>query len=577
MTLIEVLMAVVILLVGVYTVAGVFPLLQRQIVREGQREQGARAAESAIAEWKAAPEGIPLWTTESPSLATGALMYRTGEVSCVSDNEPAGCTFLPRDPTEAVPGAEVDPVRNPLKDLRDVIGERVKIQAPTAPLPGLPTLAPYLLRLGPADPTTIAVWERLEYSPGVRGALQPGQFAVDPTTGDVQTVPLPGTTDASGNGFIDVDYCWIDTVPSLGLANMTYGFQGEVVQVTTSFGIASGRVAPLRNGYGGSIVPGTMRVWGLRPFTQVAWGATPAPGEYAVSPPGSTAEPLGAVLYFNVADAGRVVDVSYRRRDWSILSEDHTVPSYEPHGVRLEAAPLWVPDPANPIPEKDSLYPASGGVLVAAFDMTDGTYLTDRVELSGQGDALYERGQVTLGPSRAGHRIRFFYRARDNRAKQVICAGRSYVPLGDSAMPLLSHAVPPGGVEPAALDQARGYVLRPASALPPIPGVSSNAWVLLFRPSEAGKAVVVTYTTPDSSGRPVKRRWFAQVRTEGINHAGSVWHPAVLGPAQPAAPLTLWAINSVNGASVKVRVWWTDDKGRYQRADADGFLAPADV
>ncbi len=590
LTLIEVLLVVAILLIGVYTVAAVFPLLQRQINRQGQLSQAAQMSQAKLTDWFAGTQNALLGIVESPSVVTGSAVYRTGSVSPNSDDPNTGYEFVPTDPLAGIP---VDPtappswapaVRNAIKDLRDVIGEQAVIAPPTAALPGFPTLCAYLLRMGPAQPETITVWERVEYTRGRLGALAPGQFAVDPTTGDIETNPLPGTVDSAGNGFIVADYTWMDTSGALGIPNMSYGFQDEVIPVSVTFGLATGRPAPLAMGYGGSISPGATTVWGLRPFLRDAQGNNNGvidPGEYDLSPTPPAVDPLGIVIYFNTLDAGRTVQVSYRVRDWSILWEDHTVPLFEPFGIRLSSIPLWVPDPGNPIPEKDDLFGGTGGVgeLVAAYDMTVGAYLTDQGMLApppGDEDRLYERGQVTLPSSLAGHKLRFYYRARDNQAVQFICAQHSYVPLGNPGSPLVSHMIPPGGVEPLDLDEGRGYVLQQAGNVPALgvdPTISPQAWVLLFAPSEAGKTVAITYTHPDASGAPVREHTFADISTVGITYQNATWHYAVLGPRHPSTPLTLWAINSVNGVSVKARIWWTDDKGRYMYVDADGLAS----
>lgn len=335
-TLVEVLVAIIILLIGVAAAMRIFPRGFDIFTRTEQVSAGMDEVKALIAELAAHPDGLPeavlpvslpdgsqpLWENLN-SFAWDDLSATNIDVKASID--PNEYPY----PNFAFPtGADLQwPLWEPLsaRVLRHVIGERCVIPSDftttdeTAGIrvSGVPK---YLPRFGPLEADRpIAIYD-LRYRKVGAGELQelagkPGSlrdqlyYAIDYATG---TVSLP---DAGWHKIHAVYY-------SVGAAG------DAPVQCQEDFTNAGGtKTLVLSNG---PVVPGSEKL--NRAYEQVT---AIAPGDWAAianlqsgqfyiadDPQGSLL--LGAI-FFAKADAGHTVKVDYTVADWNILHEDVTV------------------------------------------------------------------------------------------------------------------------------------------------------------------------------------------------------------------------------------------------------------
>ncbi|MBC7287217.1 MAG: type II secretion system protein, partial [Armatimonadetes bacterium] len=353
MTLVEVLVAMVILLVGVWAVARGFPTLMRNIATEQERTQAARLVEQRIETLKQAPACLPLAIIGLPANAANI------------DPE-----SFPRDP---------DSTNNPINSRDDVvwvIGERAKVPAPDAPnhYPLL-TVSQGLIE---EDPGSVSVWvveklEPLPYPPP-GGSAPAGYFYLDRNG----NITVPGGYDG-----VLADYVWVDS------SGQTHWVHEERVMGAGG----SLAVAPAAAGGFAGTLAGPAHVEGLRALTVLPLGnTTPAPDEVAIAP-------FGLGLVFNSALSGSTVLVDYKlrtrandKRDLYMI-EDHVL-----------GESVCRPDPNDPAFRFASVQLAWGGLeprLSSVFPNISGTFAVVAVDLV-SGEAYWEgNGVSSLDPNEA--------------------------------------------------------------------------------------------------------------------------------------------------------------------------------
>ena len=510
MTLVEVLVAMVILLVGVWAVARGFPTLMRAVASEQKRTQAARLAENRVEVLKQSADSLPFAIR--------------GPAANAADIDPDS---VPRDP---------DSTTNPLNsrdDVTEVVEERAKVPAPDVGSNySLLALSQGLLQ---EDPTTIQIWkvtrlQRLAYPPS--GGSAPAGFFYFDSSGMLTLPP--------GHDGVRVDYAWVDN------GGQVHWVQGERILASAT----SITVRPVGSGVFAQALPSTAAVEALDAFAVLPVGTTtPQPGEVAIAP-------FGLGLIFNGADAGASVVIDYQMRARAngkrelYMMEDHVV-----------GQDLCVPDPADSSFYYASVQLAWPGLephLTTVFPGITGVYSVVGVDLvsgagywEGNGIEPVDVNAATTGllrlhvPAQAvGHRFRFFYTTDDQASIQVYKPPATFFDSTTAA----SYPNP-------TLLRHRTYTVE-------VQG--SGRCLLHFSPSNIGFTVAVDYVY-DDGGTP--RLVAGEMHTlapssDGTEALCALFHPNVL------------EIRAVRGVSLRVRAWWRRPSGKLTHFDLDTILAP---
>jgi len=524
MTLVELLVAMTILLVGVWAVAKGFPALMGAITADQQRTQFARMIEGRMEALRQSAWALP----------QALVMYPLDQAASLDPDS------KPRDPDTYDPNNP-----NSRDDLTVVLGEWGKIPAPQTDSPyvfmpvaqGLLDTDP--ARQGPVFACFIA--ERLEplgyLPPG--GTLPAGRFFLDWAGSDAGQIWLPAGYDA-----VRVDYGWVDT------AGTTHWVQGDVVLVGGATNVSvSAKSAPAF----ASVLPSPARCVGLKAVNLVA-GTQPNPREVCIEPT------CGAGLIFNAAHAGQTVLVSYRLRcnpDGSralYLMEEYNMAEAAAEPVSGEPDNRWVTvhlgwgglDKLMDITEGSQ----TTQVHVLAVDEAGGNVYYDGTGVEPPDPEALRTGQVRLKvPTKAlGHKFRFFYKTLDQAA---IVVSKPPTIFYESGLPSLA-ALP-----------FQTYATTASGA-----GVTS----LRFSASNLGHTVAVDYVydadPAPGAVRPVMV--CGELHTLGPSSTGaeavcSLSHPNVL------------EIRAVRGVSVRLRAWWRTPTGRLATYELESILPPAEA
>ncbi|MBU0607674.1 MAG: prepilin-type N-terminal cleavage/methylation domain-containing protein, partial [Armatimonadetes bacterium] len=317
LTLIELLIAMVVLLVGIYTVAAGFPRMLNAIRGEGDRTGMTRLAEQTMTRAADNQYGLP-----------DAI---TGGGSVDPETYPDDLTA----PHEAI---------NAMEDIGEVRGEAFRVPAPYN-VPGVTTgvgYSYYVLGQGPADCTDWATgypnvymlvplteWDE---DPRASGAipLEANWFYVDRDTGEIIVPAVVTTTDGTqarrwgtsglpGVSNVAVDYAW--TYPPNGDDEpVVRHVQGELpsdVDAATYSGLVVATVHPANLGSGIRLLPGQTRAWARVDFVREEFGdALPdGAGRYVLD------NRYGLTLGFHPADVGLTLKVDYQLRTY-MTTED---------------------------------------------------------------------------------------------------------------------------------------------------------------------------------------------------------------------------------------------------------------
>ena len=221
MTLVEVLVAMVILLVGIWTLAMGFPKLLGDIATQEKRTEMAIQAERTLNQLTRYPDDLPL-----------------GIAGVSADIDATG---QPDDPSISDP---VTPANaNARDDIIEIIGERFTVPAPLAPPYG--SYPVYVFRQGLAAPGSVQVYEE---------SSLPGGFDVAP---DGTVTPMDGF------GLVEINYDWVDT------GGTTHHVHGELV---VDIPATVDAVAAASAGTFGQVLSGTVDGIRLVPLTVLPGG-----------------------------------------------------------------------------------------------------------------------------------------------------------------------------------------------------------------------------------------------------------------------------------------------------------------
>jgi prepilin-type N-terminal cleavage/methylation domain-containing protein len=517
MTLVEVLVAMVILLVGVWAVAKGFPGLLRSVTLEQDRTQAARLAEARLEWLKQVPAALP--TAVHGPLASAHLID--------PDSDP-----------ESAPGQP-----NSLEHVYWVEGERVRVPAPQ---PGssyaLVALSGGLIS---RDPTTVQAWiveplEPLAFDPG--SAAPAGHFYL---RGDgVVTVP-------AGYDGIVADYVWVRDAGGGNREN--HWVQGERILAPVDpsqpnqFGVAA-KASP--DFVATHTAPA--HVEGLRALPVGSF--PPAPGQVAIEPE------FGAGLVFNQAEAGQIVLIDYKLRVTQGPSGEEKRTLYLTEDYVLGEAESVV-DGADPSMRVatiqlgwgglESLFappevPADHQTAVVGVNLTSGDLYWE-----GHGiptlDAEQRRAgrlQLRFPAALAGSRVRFFYSTADQACIQIY---KPPITFFDASFIAPTY---PGFRLYGATDEA---------------GPHGPVRILHFAPCHRGFSVAVDYVYRGADGQ--RHLVSGELHTLKLDSGGG---EAVCALNYPQVE----EVRAVRGVSVRVRAWWRSPAGRLMHYDLDSFLAP---
>jgi len=375
MTLVEVLVAMVILLVGIWAVASGFPKLFGVLAGEEKRTEMSRLAEGTVERLKTDPYALPLAISGGPTIHPDS---------------------VPDDPDIAT-----DPPNSPNSrdDILWVGGESFVVPAvdPTT------TVAVHVFNLGLAqgwaagDPPLTAVYEVWPLTAGTH-------FTLDTSTG------VLGLLGPFSGHYAEVSYAWRDTGGGVHYVHGEVVGDGDPVAAASATGFHS-------------IVADSAHGRGRRYYTVIC-AVTDPPGTFPGA--GEAVQNLyGAALLFNSVDVGKRIRIDYYlrtdptrgNRRALIMSEDRQISS-TPATINLVGTGIDG-TPPSPIP---------GGTNMLAVDLNNGAAY-------GEGTGLvindYGRGTVTLHAQdyEVGHTFRFYYRTTDQYTITVQKAPSLFVPI----------------------------------------------------------------------------------------------------------------------------------------------------
>ena len=561
MTLIEVLVAMSVLLVGIWGVARGFPSLLRVARDEARRTEMSRLAQGLSQQLAADPAGLP------------ALVYGNGNISPLS---------RPSDPDSY---STTDNPPNARDDLVHVLGERGVVPALS---PGS-TQALYPFKLGRANalaatasPAVTPVVHEVvaltalavtQHYAGPSGELPNGSFRLD---GDGTVTTGDYADDAHAQlswrpNAIELSYAWRDTDGKI------HWVQRERLSLPAGPTPSNTVAAAALTGTPAfdSIVEGS--AWGaaLSDFTFVGVGSGAlAPGQFGL-------DNSGAVLRFNPADSGRRIvvdydlqteDATYHRRAreiWEdvLLSRSNATTDTADANYAYVTVQLSAPNVEGVTPLNLPLLPTAASPVpthVLALDLRSGGapyYETAGIDPDTGID--YKRGRVTLHVPQTslGHLFRFYYRTVDQAMLTVLKPAERFLPAEVFA----------AGVAPAQLfstdvigtSPAQFTVLNFLSGADPSGNPISTA---------AGMMVSVDYTfippggTSAAPSRVTGELHAIPASSSQINNNDGYFitlnHPGVQD------------IVAVRAASLRVRAWWRTESGRLQTADIDTLIPP---
>ncbi len=603
MTLLELMVAMLILLVGIWTIAAGFPTLLASITSEGQRTQMARLAERNMERLKDTEGALPWAISGDPTISPYS--------------EPEDLT----DPSRPANGQE---------SLRTVTGE--SFQIPGAQPSGGSALgsSAYVLQQGPAecadfsDPdeppfvyVLVPLTEQRIDPAQIGGAVLANSFYVDPGTGEI-TVPNAVYTydgpepeprawtfepdDASEfhSGLL-VNYAWAETATS-GTYRATHYVQDE--RIVDRVGTGSTRTFAAR---------ATSRDSGDNQFACLLEGATSVQAIfYFYRDTGGNAEPTtrrnyvlngdyGVELRFHPYDAGMTAYVDYVLRDVEstngiaeeaelrklMMIEDHVINSEavrtDEDGNRYTDIKLTAGNihDERPLFEND----LEGGdlddpVYVLAIDLTDGQIYRDGVNMTLSDDGLSPElengftdglvavriGDDTSQEAYVGHTWRFYYSTLDCHNVQLQKPARSFVDI------YTAETYNGSAAERAQVDY-RTYQVNTTSS-----DVTDMDHVSIEFVAYIDETTVVDSRTADGHTISVDYVWYDDSNTP--HPVYGEMHTVVPGSSEIALQNLSYhsttdyappVIMAVRGVSARTLVWWLTRKGRQQHVALDSF------
>jgi len=564
LTLVELLVAMSIMLVGIYAVAAGFPALFGTLESERVRSQMARLTEARMERMKTTPSNVPAAITgwNADPAATGPDRFV---------------------PPNVYPDESQTPVPvNPRDDLTWVLGEQFQVPSPQED-PNNPgtyySIYPLAMGLASADTTLLEV-NRL-------APLQRLDMGLPLNNVDDFRILPDGTVQAPTDfGQVRVDYVWVDEF------GIPHGVNGEVVDNGTQVAAAYVAAPAFVN-----VMPELARAEGLNAYTVTLGDSTlVAPGAAVLD------SRFGATLLLPPGDAGETLEVTYQlatqpdligyARRSPIMMEEVPAPTESSY---MEDAP--VPDPVytidlafrgvndeTPLFSNDLLGnpidPVNGNpVYVLILDTDTGDTWTDLQDwiwldfVEGQvriaWDPVGEEGDADGRPTASearGRDLRIYYRtmaentvvvqkAPDNYVEQLVIDGAA---AGVSAGSYFGDYSDPARVD------YRAYQVT----TDPTDGSYGR---LLFPKSTAGEMVMVDYMLMD--GTTVTKRVSGELHTIAPTNDPNVCAVTLDEPVPATADGTMGVV-AVRGVSLTVRGWWHDERGRVQMTGVNTFLAP---
>ena len=449
----ELLVAMLVLLVGIWVVAAKFPKLAEIMRGERLRDQMARMAEQRLENAKDGAEWLPsMIAAYDPARFAAGVRYGIDEsLSPVYDalNEPDW-------DDQARPA-------NVVENMLTVVGETFRVPAPEpgAPVPDVP----YFLKLGPAaqlwwvyQPIPLTRDDRLDPTqvvtpyPGTFYARDDGTLRLVLPDLDPQGNPFtPALSSGTTGTVVEVTYAWVD---ASGQEHWMHGEQAAATPDAAPDGpwttaVLSGIAA------GGGIVPDSVTCTYRSPYDVANYTGGPVP---VTSPPTVALDATyGHALWFNAGEQGKTLCVDYRLRPYldpgdpadpdndrriPLIREVHRVPdepadatvgTYEvtlDHRFIEDQVPLFQTDLAGaPLAapydqihviafdtETGSLYTAADGTLTV-------DYLAEGQPVSG-----WENGRISFpsGSPAAGRELLFYYRTLNEETVQLQRAPASF-------------------------------------------------------------------------------------------------------------------------------------------------------
>lgn len=406
MTLVELMAAMVVLLVGVYAVAGLFPRMTRNIVNEERRTSMSSAVDREAASLQAKVEGLPL--TTSPSVLNA-------NVVDIGTNRP-------NDPDDA----GTNP--NSRDDFIWVIGEEFTVPAATSgsgPCVYVPRMG--LINPGPgtytvSEPITLT---RTDQDPA-NGTAVPtgGYFLRELANGGADTIGELVVTQPSGFPAYAalVDYEWTDA---------TDGLVKRVVDELVDLTAPAPRYVQVN-------APGVNR-----PNSRDGYPRSASSRARALRAWPATMGDLGHAIFLPPQAAGRKMRMNYQlrlengRREL-VMQEDKVIPAETPYQLALSFGDL---DTDTPLMSEDFWGNAITPVYVVVVDLTDGARFVWDDAAGGSGIAHVDenRGLINFDSAaisgRLGHPCRIYYRTLDQHFIHVQKAPSTFVEWNGTVNP----------------------------------------------------------------------------------------------------------------------------------------------
>lgn len=535
LTLMELLAAMAVLLVGVYSVAALFPKLSRNISDEEQRTTMQRAAEQLSARFQ-----------------SGSLEAPDGTAPVDANVNAMDPSSQPRDPDSTSLAA------NPLNSRDDfvmVYGEEFRIPAPVA-ANGFPAYVPKmgLLRRN-SVPVLVEFVELTQcaYDPGAGGTVPAGQYYLRP---DGQLIANGGTTNYS------IDYNWYGGSPAL-----VRHVSGERRLNLETVQAVSAR--------GGRVVPGDTRC-----FAMYYWSGTVNEANPTNLPLGSrtfVVDPrAGQALRFppdapSLTSGHRLKLLQYVLRENAdgrrelMMQEDKTIPATTPFQIQLNVPFL---DDENPLLTEDFTGAAlSDDEYVLMVDLTDGEPIAWTGVMNNSAypgldftrgilDVDFRRGIVTVDggllSSRLGHPVRLYYRTMAQHCLEVQKAPAEFVECAPGVTPDVPYA------------GHRTYQISSE-----VVGGKQLIHLTNFPSYCEDQAVEVDYLVQPAGWNTTRRICREMHVITDLREANAGWgfgfalnEPNVVGVLQ------------VRGASMRTVAWWRTESGRIGRLDITNVLLP---
>lgn len=578
LTLVELLAAMMVLLVGVWSVAALFPKLSREVVDEERHMTTARQAQELAASYRADPLSAEVSTSPLPLRAVDPNGSNTETADPVARPQDPDSTNLSDNPP------------NGRDDWVWVWGETFVIPQPW-PAGGV---SAYLPRGGLLDQTD-------HWYDAADGAVTDHSNRADRHVAGLQVfehrklkrVAKASQVQATSNSFflrddgtllsnpdtvkLQISYSWYDS---------TDGFIKRTARewVLPYEGLGANVVDA-----GAAVVPGDEEVWAVYEFGVAPLGSGPSPRVCAV------ASPYRQALLFDARDAGTKVSINYRtlreggRRELYMQESSRIpMPAEDPNQSNLLTMPPIKLAFAGLDDERPLLSLTPSGtreqnVYLLAVAEGSGTALAWEAVLDGGAanptlttvetdppDARFPfrnvdftNGTVELNPyhpfvaSNVGQPIRLLYRTIDDNCVQLQKAPARFAPVSAT-----TDAV---GLATAGWWQMVGerYKIgrRDRGALPPV------AYLYDFSRHLEDQAVQVDYLVrPAGSTSPVRVNGevhvLADLQDPGLGIGCVLNEPNVVGVLQ------------VRGVSLRVCGWWRTPSGRVRMTDISGILFP---